>query len=144
MVVFKSQIWNQFFKHFILLKKKLFQTFGPQSPFTKLVVDLKGIDPDDAFSGNLYFQHPYKTWIYYFCFKWFLKTKIFIVNYFWLKIGDWILLHIWTCQNKNIRDLSWHTIDNHVEIHDAVIPYEKGATFLWYLEELVKTFYLLK
>ena len=61
MVVFKSQIWNQFFKHFILLKKKLFQTFGPQSPFTKLVVDLKGIDPDDAFSGNLYFQHPYKT-----------------------------------------------------------------------------------
>ena len=91
-----------------------------------------------------YFQHPYKTWIYYFCFKWFLKTKIFIVNYFWLKIGDWILLHIWTCQNKNIGDLSWNIIVNHVEIHDAVIPYEKGATFLWYLEELVKTFYLLK
>ncbi|XP_023336732.1 leukotriene A-4 hydrolase isoform X2 [Eurytemora carolleeae] len=44
------------------------ETFGPESPFTKLVVDLKGIDPDDAFS---------------------------------------------------------------------VIPYEKGATFLWYLEELV-------
>ena len=36
--------------------------------------------------------------------------------------------------------ISLNIIDNHVELHDAVIPYEKGATFLWYLEELVKPF----
>ena len=44
------------------------QVYGPDHPLTRLVPDLRGIDPDDAFS---------------------------------------------------------------------VIPYEKGSTFLWYLEELV-------
>lgn len=27
---------------------------------------------------------------------------------------------------------------NLVELDDAVIPYEKGSTLLWYLEDLVK------
>ena len=27
---------------------------------------------------------------------------------------------------------------NLVKLDDAVIPYEKGSTFLWYLEDLVK------
>jgi leukotriene-A4 hydrolase len=46
----------------------IWQNFGPDNPLTRLVPDLRGVDPDDAFS---------------------------------------------------------------------VIPYEKGSTFLWYLEELV-------
>jgi len=49
--------------HFIQNTNFLFiliQTFNPESPFTKLVVDLKGIDPDDAFSGNHYFQHTFE------------------------------------------------------------------------------------
>ena len=84
MGVFKSQIWNQFFKHFILFIFFKFRHLVLKVHSQSLLWTWRELTLMMPSQEIFYFQHPYKTWIYYFCFKWFLKTKIFIVNYFWL------------------------------------------------------------
>ncbi|ETO15661.1 hypothetical protein RFI_21704, partial [Reticulomyxa filosa] len=87
--------------------------FGPKHEFTKLNLSLIDTDPDDAFSS---------LFVYFFVIKYFIdRVSIDIYTYIhtYTYIYIYIYVHVYNVRNR------------------SAVPYQKGSTFLRYLEDTV-------